>query len=192
MCTSQFHISRSLVVHREVSLTLTSSKPPAILASLMHTNPKGLSTSHSCFKGDACRHVDCSHHGLGTGNPTGSVVILHVKLPAACLLCCNWWSWQAGGAAEAQAALHEACHAIFDLKVSCHRHTQPRRKGATRRWEMIEMWPLTVSVQPRQSAGLCCVVLPSCSAGLHAPTAVASQHPAHCCLFCLSSACCPT
>lgn len=45
--------------------------------------PRACPQAILAFRGDACRHVDCSNHGLGTGKPTGSVVIIDGKLPAA-------------------------------------------------------------------------------------------------------------
>lgn len=52
----------------------------------------------------------------------------------------------AEGQTEATAAYEEAMHDIFALDLECHQHQQPyiTHKGHLR-WEMIEMWPMTVS-----------------------------------------------
>ena len=48
---------------------------------------------------------------------------------------------------EAQEAYDEAVTAIFVLQVDCHRHVQPHAKHNGKvRWEMIEMWPMQVSI----------------------------------------------
>ena len=53
---------------------------------------------------------------------------------------------RAGGEAEAEAAYKEAVHAVFTLKVDCHRHAQPHvsKKDGRIKWAMYEMWPMQV------------------------------------------------
>ena len=51
-----------------------------------------------------------------------------------------------GGQQEAEEAYEEAVTAIFVFQVECHRHTQPRSPKGKVRWEMIEMWPMQVSL----------------------------------------------
>ena len=52
-----------------------------------------------------------------------------------------------GGEEEAEAAYDEAFHAIFQLQLERHRHTQPytSKKDGRSKWAMIEMSPITVS-----------------------------------------------
>ncbi len=98
-------------------------------------------------------------------------------------------SFCVGGAAEAEAAYKEAHHAIFDLGVSCHRHVQPRKKGLAKRWEQIEMWPMTVSHVVRITL---CIHMPlyisSCSV-VHDAQIYSQSLPITTQLLCLSSSC---
>ena len=49
---------------------------------------------------------------------------------------------------EAQAAYNAAISAIFHQQVDCHRHIQTHvsAKNGRRKWSMMEMWPIHVSI----------------------------------------------
>ena len=62
-----------------------------------------------------------------------------------------------GGQAEADAAYAEALHAVFTLKVDCHRHAQPHvsKKDGRMKWTMLEMWPMQASQEMRKFTSFC-------------------------------------
>ena len=57
-----------------------------------------------------------------------------------------------GGDQEADAAYDEALHAIFELQLERHQHTQPyvSKKDGRKKWAMIEMSPMIVSLHAWQ------------------------------------------
>ena len=78
-----------------------------------------------------------------------------------------------GGQQEADAAYQTAYNAIFVQGQKVHRHTQSRMKEGSRRWEVLEMWPMIVSGPQSHLASFACLYVMSifrvCVAQHHQP-----------------------
>ena len=68
-----------------------------------------------------------------------SVLTNHKQGGVSFIVCCT------GGQQEAHEAYQTAYTAIFVEGHNVHRHTRSRIKSGRRKWEVLEMWPMTVS-----------------------------------------------
>ncbi|KAL3140140.1 putative 3',5'-cyclic phosphodiesterase pde-3 [Trebouxia sp. C0009 RCD-2024] len=55
-----------------------------------------------------------------------------------------WEAYSSGGDMEREEAYQEAVKAVFEKRVSCHRHLRcyTSRKTGKRKWTVLEMWPI--------------------------------------------------